>query len=149
MHPKGEFVDRCRRLEQAGFDRIYRQDLDQLTPLERGMANWLAQEASLRIGHMRLVERLTMVSGNYILTKPTADRFAEIIIILWKVITYMRGGDPHQPPSLGRQSVHMTIGEPISISDRWPTYQTSRRHAKQAIEEVTQLLETALKEMVI
>ncbi|NJN38705.1 MAG: 1-acyl-sn-glycerol-3-phosphate acyltransferase [Acaryochloridaceae cyanobacterium CSU_3_4] len=145
---KGDFVDRCRRLEQAGFDRIYRQDLATLTPLERGMADWLAQEASLRIGHMRLVERLTMVSGNYILEKPTGDRFAEIILILWKIITYIQGGNPYDPPNLGAQTLHMAIGDPISVSDRWPMYNRDRRSAREAVGELTQTIHTALTDMV-
>ncbi|WP_299414056.1 1-acyl-sn-glycerol-3-phosphate acyltransferase [Acaryochloris sp. IP29b_bin.148] len=144
---KGNLVDRCRRLEQAGFDRIYRQDLDQLTPLKRGMADWVAQEASLRIGHMRLVERLTMVSGNYILTKPTGDRFAEVILILWKIMTYIQGGRPHNPPTLGPQALKMTIGDPISVTERWPVYQENRRGARQAVDDLTQTIQAALEEM--
>lgn len=144
---KGNLVDRCRRLEQAGFDRIYRQDLDQLTPLKRGMADWVAQEASLRIGHMRLVERLTMISGNYILEKPTGDRFAEIILILWKIMAYIQGGNPHEAPTLGPQTLKMTIGDPISVTERWPVYQTDRRGARQAVEALTQAIQDALEEM--
>ncbi len=147
LTPKGNLVDRCRRLEQAGFDRIYRQDLDKLTPLERGMADWLAQEASLRIGHMRLVERLTMVSGNYILEKPTGDRFAEIILILWKIMTYIQGGDPHSPPKLGPQFLKMTISDPISVTERWPTYSASRQSARKAVDELTQTIQTALEKL--
>lgn len=147
LTPKGNLVDRCRRLEQAGFDRIYRQDLDKLTPLERGMADWLAQEASLRIGHMRLVERLTMVSGNYILEQPTGDRFAEIILILWKIMTYIQGGDPHSPPKLGPQSLKMTISDPISVTERWPTYSASRQSARKAVDELTQTIQTALEKL--
>ena len=144
---KGTIVDRCRRLEQAGFDRVYRQDLDKLTPLERGMADWVAQEASLRIGHMRMVERLTVVSGSYILEKPTGDRFAEIILILWKIIAYIQGDDPHNPPSLGPKSLKMTIGDPISVCERWPAYQVDRRSARKAVDELTQKIQTALEEM--
>lgn len=144
---KGEIVDRCRRLEQASFDRIYRQDLDQLTPVERGMADWLAQEASLRIGHMRMVERLTMVNGTYILEKPTGDRFAEIVLIMWKIITFLQGGDSHSPPQLGTQSLKLTISEPISVTDRWPTYSANRKGARKAVDELTQSIQTALEEL--
>lgn len=144
---KGTLVDRCRRLEQAGFDRIYRQDLEQLTSLERGMADWVAQEASLKIGHMRMVERLTMVSGNYILENPTGDRFAEIILILWKIMAYIQGEDPHTPPALGPQTLKMTIGEPISVTERWPIYTESRRSAKTAVNDLTKTIQIALEGM--
>nr|WP_299491941.1 1-acyl-sn-glycerol-3-phosphate acyltransferase [Acaryochloris sp. IP29b_bin.137] len=144
---KGNLVDRCRRLEQAGFDRIYRQDLEKLTPLERGMADWLAQEASLRIGHMRMVERLTMVSGNYILAKPSGDRFAEIVLLLWKIMTYIQGGDPHSPPKLGAQSLKLTISDPISVTERWPAYSANRQGARKAVDELTQSIQVALEEL--
>lgn len=147
LSAKGTLVDRCRRLEQAGFDRIYRQDLEQLTPLERGMADWVAQEASLKIGHMRMVERLTMVSGNYILENPTGDRFAEIILILWKIMAYLQGKDPHTPPVLGPQTLKMTIGEPISVTERWPIYTENRRSAKTAVNDLTKTIQIALEEM--
>ncbi len=147
LSAKGDVIDRCRRLEQASFDRIYRQDLDQLTPLERGMADWVAQEASLKIKHMRMVERLTMVSGTYILEKPSGDRFAEIVLILWKIVAFTEGVDPHSPPSLGPKALKMTISDPISVSERWPTYKADRRSAKKAVDELTQSIQTALEEM--
>ncbi|MEM9772420.1 MAG: 1-acyl-sn-glycerol-3-phosphate acyltransferase [Cyanobacteria bacterium P01_D01_bin.73] len=59
VKPRGTVGDRCRRLEQAGWDRIYRADLPDMSPVERGLADWVAREASSRMGHMRLVERFT------------------------------------------------------------------------------------------
>lgn len=100
LQPNGNLVDRCRRLEQAGWDRIYRHDLEQLTDLERGLANLLAEEASLRLWHMRIVERLLMITGDYILQNPSAERFAEILLIVWKIISFVAGDSPHQPPDL-------------------------------------------------
>lgn len=42
----------------------------------------------------------------------------------------------------------MTVGEPISVSDRWQAYQTSRRSAKLAVADLTKDLQTALEEMI-
>jgi hypothetical protein len=146
----GSFVDRCRRLEQAAWDRMFRDDLDQLSVVERGLADWLAQEASLYLGHMRLVERFTAVSGTYILEKPTADRFAEVLLILWKVTTWMKGKDPNGLTlNLGKRRATITIAEPLSVSARWSTYQSDRRQAKQAVNDLTQDLQVAMEQMII
>jgi 1-acyl-sn-glycerol-3-phosphate acyltransferase len=147
--PKGTLSDRCRQLEQAGWNRIYRDDIDQLSPLEKGLADWLAEEASIKLGHMRLVERLSSVTGHYILQKPTVSRFAEVILIVWKVIENLKGGNPHKPPNLGLKSLRITAGQPLSVTERWPTYQQDRRHARQAIEDLTHELQASLENMIV
>jgi hypothetical protein len=148
VHPKGSFVDRCRRLEQAGWDRIYREDVTQLSTFERGLADWLAEEASLRMWHMRLTEAFVAVTGNYVLEKPTADRFAEMTLILWKIVTWIKGGNPNRPPNLGKRWVQMTIGQPLSVRERWPEYAANRRSAKQAVTDLTQDLQVALQSLI-
>ena len=65
-------------MEQAGWERIIREDLRDKTaisPVERGLADRIAEEADLRMWHMRLVESFVAVTGRYVLEKPTADRF--------------------------------------------------------------------------
>lgn len=148
ISPKGSFSDRCRRLEQAGWDWIYREDLKQLetlSPLERGLADRIAEEANLRLWHMRLVESFVSVTGQYVLEKPTVERFAETVLLLWDMVTRIKGRNPFFRPKLGTQRVKMTIGNPISVSDRWDTYKTSRR---QAVAQLTQTLEMALEAMI-
>lgn len=148
LSPKGDLTDRCRRLEQAGWDWIYREDLKQLEalpPIERGLADRIAEEANLRLWHMRLVETFVSVTGRYILEKPTVERFAEVLLLLWDVITRIKGKVPFPRPHLGPQRVQMTIGKPLSVSDRWDAYRTNRR---QAVETLTQDLQTALEAMI-
>jgi hypothetical protein len=48
---------------------------------------------------------------------------------------------------LGRQQAVLTIGQPISVSDRWSTYSENRRSARQAVADLTQDLQTALEAM--
>jgi 1-acyl-sn-glycerol-3-phosphate acyltransferase len=145
---KGSVTDRCRRLEQAGWERIFRDDLDDLQHLpaaERGLADRIAEEADLRLWHMRLVETFVSVTGHYILEKPTVDRLAETLLLLWDTVARLKGGNPVNRPRLGDQRVKITIGEPISVSDRWQDYQTSRRQASATL---TQDLQIALEKMI-
>jgi hypothetical protein len=150
--PKGSVIDRCRRLEQAGWDYIYRDDLkniEALSPLERGLADRVAEEANLRLWHMRLVESFVAVTGKYVLEKPTVERFAETLLLTSDMITRIKGGNPFNRPKLGKQCAHVTIGTPISVSDRWDDYKSNRRAAKQAVEDLTQTLQTALQDLIV
>ncbi len=148
---KGSFIDRCRRLEQAGWDYIYRDDLtdvESLSALKKGLADRIAEEADLRMWHMRLVENFVAVTGRYIIEKPSAERFAETVMLTWDVITKIKGGSTFPRPNLGKQRVQVTVGNPISVSDRWEVYQSSRKNAKQAVADLTQDLQNALESMI-
>lgn len=146
--PKGSLTDRCRRLEQAGWDWIFREDLkqlDQLAPVERGLADRIAEETNLRIWHMRLVETFVSVTGRYVVEKPSVERFAEMVLLLWDMVTRIKGKMPFPRVKLGLQRAVLTVGEPISVSDRWPSYQENRR---QAIATLTQDIQTTMEKMI-
>lgn len=152
LQPKGSVIDRCRRLEQAAWDLIYRDDiknLEGISTLDRGLANRIAEEANLRAWHMRIVESFVAVTGKYVLERPTVERFAETSLLMWDMITRIKGDNPFRRPKLGKQRAMVTVGTPLSVSDRWESYQGGRRNAKQAIEQLTQDLQTALEQMII
>lgn len=147
--PKGSMIDRCRRLEHAGWERIYREDfkaVDQLSPVQRGLADRVAEEASLRMWHMRVVETFVAVTGAYVKEQPSADRFAETLMLLRDMVVRIKGENPFPRPSLGAQQVKMRVGAPLSVTDRWSDYRQSRR---QAIEQLTQDLQVALEGLLV
>ena len=147
LKARGTVIDRCRRLEQAGWDRIYRDDFEHLakvSPIERGLADRIAEEADLRMWHMRVVEHFVAVTGSYVRENPTVERFADTAILLWKTFEQIQGKTT-RTPHLGSQKARVTIGEPISVSDRWETYSASRRSGKQAVDDLTQDLRKALE----
>jgi hypothetical protein len=150
LQPKGSFIDRCRRIEQAAWDCIFREDIkypERLSPLDRGLADRVAEEASLRLWHMRLVENFVAVTGKYILECPSVERFAETTLITWNTVARITGKTGDRP-KLGKQSAHLTIGTPLSVSARWDSYHSNRRSAKQSVEALTQDLQAALQSMV-
>jgi hypothetical protein len=147
LNPKGTISDRCRRVEQAGWDRIYRQDLkdlDTLAPAMRGLANLVASEAQLRLWHMRLVENFVSVTGHYVAEKPTVERFADTILLLWQTIQKLKQKSPNKPPFLGKKWVKLTVAPPLDPRDYWNTYQSNRR---QAVTDLTTDLQAALEEL--
>ncbi|MEB3211146.1 MAG: 1-acyl-sn-glycerol-3-phosphate acyltransferase, partial [Leptolyngbyaceae bacterium] len=87
--PKGSLTDRCRRVEQAAWDRIYRtevNDADSLNLLDRGLVDLVAEEANLRLWHMHLVETFVSVTGKYVAESPTIERFADTTLLIWKMM---------------------------------------------------------------
>ncbi len=146
---KGTVVDRCRRIEQSGWDCIYREEFkpnSDLSPIKRGLADRVAEEADLRMWHMRMVESFVAVTGNYVQEKPTVERFADTILLIWDLITRIKGGNPFFRPQLGKQKAKIIIGEPISVTSRSPEYKTNRR---QAVANLTQELQIHLEKMII
>ena len=86
LRASGTLQERCRRIEQAAWDRIYRENLDQLPPLERSLADWEAREADQQLTRMRLVEHFTSVSGHYLSNQLDFDRFAEMVLLVEEAI---------------------------------------------------------------
>ena len=149
---KGGVIDRCRRLEQAGWNYIFREELkdeQEFSAVERGLANRLAEEANLRMWHMRIVESFVSVTGKYVLEKPTAERFAETTLLLWDTVTRIKGGNSFARPQLGKQEVKLTVGQPISVSERYAVYQESRHSARQAVADLTQDLQKDMEGLIL
>lgn len=146
--PKGNFSDRCRRLEQAGWDYIYREDFKNpksLPPIEQGLGNLIAEEANLRMWHMRIAETFVAATGSYVKENPSVERFAETTLLLSDLVAKLKGVNPFPRPKLGKQRVEITIGTPISVSDRISDYRTSRRRA---ILNLTQDLQQDLTKLI-
>ena len=148
LQPKGTKTDRCRRIEQAGWDWIYRDELkdpNNLSTVGHKLADRIATESDLRMWHMRIVESFISVTGSYVKDNPTIDRFAEITLLLWDLVAQIKGTKSAKRPILGKRRVQVTIGNPIPISDYWDRYNSSRRAAKQSVIDLTQELQTSLE----
>ena len=158
LKPKqgSSLANRCRRLEQAGWDRIYREDLgdlEQLSAVELGLADRVAAEAQMQLWHMRIVESFVAVTGRYVREKPTAERFGESALLLWKLFSQLKGEAKPKRPKLGRRRVKMTIGEPLSVT---AVYQREleagemlRRAGRKAVEELNGQLQGALEALTV
>ena len=125
----GNLQERCRRIEQAAWDRIYREGVDQLSPLERSLADWEAREADLQLTRMRLVEHFTSVSGHYISDQPDFDRFAEMLLLVEEAIGWIEDKPWKGEPSLGPQRVELRLGRALAVRPRLNQYRSNRREA--------------------
>ncbi|AFZ02975.1 1-acyl-sn-glycerol-3-phosphate acyltransferase [Calothrix sp. PCC 6303] len=149
--PQGTLIDRCRRLEDVGWSYIYREDLadlNTLAPLTKGLADWVAIEADQRMKHMRLVESFIAVSGNYITEKPTFERFAEMTLLMFDLISRLKDNTLPGRPRLGWRQSHISVGKPISVTQRWNKYSESRHSAREEVSNLTQEIYQELKNMI-
>ena len=131
LRPVGNLQERCRRIEQAAWDRIYREGVDRLPPLERSLADWEAREADLQLTRMRLVEHFTSVSGHYISDRPNFDRFAEMLMLVEEAIGWIEDKPWKGQPSLGPQRVELQLGRSLPVRPRLNHYRSNRREAMQ------------------
>lgn len=148
---RGNLAERCRRVEEAGWTYIYRDDLEArqtLSPLDKGLADWVAEEASLRMLHMRLVETFVAADDTYLKEKPSFERCAEMSLLMFDLVARLRGDKLPRRPRLGDRCATLTVGQPISVDERYDTYRTSHPAARQAVADLTAELQQALEEMV-
>ncbi|MDZ7956170.1 1-acyl-sn-glycerol-3-phosphate acyltransferase [Nostoc sp. DedQUE09] len=151
VQAQGNFIDRCRRLEEAGWSYIYRDDLpdiNALSPFKRGLADWIAEEADLRMRHMRIVESFVAVTANYIQEQPTAERFAETALLVFDMLSRIQDTTLPGRPRLGLRQAQITVGEAISVTERFTNCQGDRQASKQAVSDLTKDLQIALEKMI-
>ena len=149
VEPHGDLNERCRRLEQAGWDRLYPStDLPAAPPsaLDRGLAGRLAEETAQSLWHMRLVEAFVAVSGRYVREHPSQERFADTLLILWDTLNRIRGGTPGQRPQLGPRQALIRIGEPLAVLPLLAGYRSDRRRA---VADLTATLQQRLEGLIV
>ncbi|MEM9769367.1 MAG: 1-acyl-sn-glycerol-3-phosphate acyltransferase, partial [Cyanobacteria bacterium P01_D01_bin.71] len=95
--------------------------------------------------HMRLVESFVAVTGDYVKSKPSVERFAETLLLLRDTVVRIKGENPFPRPALGDQIAYLAVGEPLSVSDRWLAYKDNRR---QAIADLTADLQAAVQALI-
>jgi hypothetical protein len=142
LQPRGTAGERCRRIEQAGWQAIYRGDLGTCSPLERSLADWSAVEAARYLDHMRLAEHFASMGDTYVAEKPSVDRYREVLLILWDAVAWVRGRPAGCPAALGPRQVRIVVGEPIEVGEWLPDYGRDRRLA---VDHLTAAIQASLE----
>ena len=129
--PHGDLTSRCRRLEQAGWDRLFPalSGEGDRRPLDSGLADRLAEETQARLWHIRVVEAFTAVSGSYMRQCPSAEPFADTVLLLHHTHCHILGGNPAKRPRLGERRALIRIDQPIVVQERLEAYRRDRRAA--------------------
>jgi len=151
LQSQGNFIDRCRRLEDAGWNYIYRDDIadiQSLPPFKRGLADWIAEEADLKMQHMRIAESFVAVTANYILEKPTPERFAETLLLMFDMLSRIQDSTLPGRPRLGLKQSMISVGEPINVNTRWENCQGNKQALRKGVSELTQDLQVMLEGLI-
>lgn len=143
----GEPIARVRRIEQACWDRIYREDIediDSLAPLDRALADRIARETSLTMRHLQLTDITVYLSELEIPNEAAPDELAEVASNLAGMVARLKGGDISATPHMGSRSVTYRIGSPISVGSRWEAY---RDNKQKAVAELMGTLQTEFQKL--
>jgi len=128
----GDPISRVRKVEQACWDRVYREDIGDiasLSPLERALADRIAQETSLTMRHLQLADLMVYLSELAIPDDATVDELAETASNLTGVAARLKGGDISATPRVGSRTVTYRVGQPISVSSRWEAYLQNKQES--------------------
>jgi len=153
---KGTAIDRCRRLEQATWDRIFRNDIKdiaQLSQVERSFADQLALEANYSNWHMKIAESIIGVTSDYVRQHPSPSRYVEVLKLMWSVLYRVTERDPDsvfkETPNFGDRKLIISVAEPLSVSERLPEYQSSRTAAKECTRKLTEEISNSLNNLIV
>lgn len=120
LRANGSAERRCRRIEEAVWQRVHPDDLpplSHLSPVDLSLADWRAEEASLAERSMRLAETFVAVSGSYVRERPSLERFQETTLLLCDAVARVLGGGPEGRPRQGARRVRITVGAPLSVRE--------------------------------
>ncbi len=149
LSPNGSLTDRCRRLEQAGWQRLYPDPPPAsrpLSPLQQALADRLAEETEAQLWHMQVVEAFIAVSGSYVRERPSQERFADTLLLLWDTQRRIGGHSGNDRPRIGPRRVRIRIDRPIPVDERLEAY---RRDRRRAVEALTGTLRSRLEGLIL
>jgi len=118
LRPEGELLGRVFAVRQRGWDYLFRGDVpskDKASPLDRLLADRLADEAYLQLRHNELVDVLEYVRPDYIGPGASLNRLVEYALNLADVENRLMGGDVSSRYSPRGKQVRIRIGEPIEV----------------------------------
>ncbi|NBC29741.1 MAG: hypothetical protein GVY29_07100 [Spirochaetes bacterium] len=111
----GSLLDRVFRLRDAGWRCMFRDDLATLSPLERRVADTLAEEAKILAHHMELVDVLEYIDPGYIHPDASFERFLEYALNLQDLVNRVEGGTIADRTMIKGRRVVVRVGRPVSL----------------------------------
>jgi 1-acyl-sn-glycerol-3-phosphate acyltransferase len=150
LKARGSIIDRCRKLEQASWDWIYREDYfsEKSLPLQ-SLENRIAFDAKRQDWNMRLIESLVAIQNNYIPTKPSFERFMDVTLLLHDTLTKIITGSGQKRPIVENLDSTIRFGKPILVNDYIEEINSSRIGAKSAMSKITIELTQRLNDLMI
>jgi hypothetical protein len=115
---EGDLLSRVFAVRQKGWDYLFRADLpprERRVPLERVLADRIADEAYLHLRHNELVDVLEYLRTEYIAPDASGNRLIEYALNFADVVNRLMGGDIGHRYSPPHKRVEVRIGEPLKL----------------------------------
>jgi hypothetical protein len=118
IKPDGDLIRRVYKIRQTCWDRIFRtdiQDLEELPPVERRIADRFAAEAWLASRHMELVDIAYYLDFDRLKKSDPLDLCIETAQNYYDLVSRMSGGNLSDRKNVSGKKAIIIIGEPIPI----------------------------------
>jgi len=118
LRPDGDLLTRVFTVRQRGWDYLFREEVPpkgKASPLDRLLADRLADEAYLQLRHNELVDVLEYVRPDYIAPGASLNRLVEYALNLADVENRLLGGDVSSRFTPPGKRVRVRIGEPLDV----------------------------------
>jgi len=118
LQPEGDLLTRVFTVRQRGWDYLFRGDVPpqgRASPVDRLLADRLADEAYLHLRHNELADVLEYVQPDYIGPGASPNRLVEYALNLADVQNRLLGGDISSRYSPPGKQVLIRIGEPLEV----------------------------------
>ena len=138
LPPHGDPTMRLYRLRQAGWDRIYRDDLGARAgtgappPLFRALADRGAGEAWYAMRHMELVDLGSYLDFESLSENDPIDLLIERANNYLDLTSRLRGGNISDRRESALKDAVIVVGEPLEMRERLGEYRASRKTALDA-----------------
>ncbi len=137
----GDLTRRVYRIRQAGWDRIYRDDLGSgergtaRSPLFRALADRAAGEAWFAMRHMELADIGAYLDFDSLTDHEPLDLLLERAVNYLDLTSRLRGGNITDRLTPARSDAVIVAGRPLELRDRLADYRGGRKTALDAATE--------------
>lgn len=112
----GDAPRRFYRIRQVGWDRIYRNDLDSLTPLDRALADRETAEAWYAMRHMELADLGSYLDFDALREDDPIERYIETADNYWDLTSRLRGGNISDRLNFAQKDAVIVFGRPLDAA---------------------------------
>lgn len=131
----GTTQSRIYRVRTAAWDRLFRSDMDDLTPLGTALAGRESGEAWYALRHLETATILYLVSLSDIPENAALEQYIEIANNLYDLIERLKGGTLRNRANLFLKHPVIVPGEPVNMSAYRELYRKDKRAALEAATE--------------
>lgn len=145
--PKSEstVLERFYAMRSVGWDRLFRGDLETLSPIERELAGRSAGEAWYAMRHMEAAEMLYHVPLSPATEGETWGLLFERALNLSDLSGRIKGGTLADRPNPALKIPVVVVGEPIAFDDYFADYKENK---KEAVRKAAGLMKTRYEECI-